>query len=107
MLNGDVNHADRSPTYALLVQTMGDRIKLLRSSQKLSMDAMGKIVGVSAAAIAQWESGATTGIRPDNFLRFCAHFGADPYWVCFGDDADPRAATSGKYRKLTPPNPSR
>ena len=103
MLNGGVNHARAEPSYASAVESMGDRIKMLRRSQSLSMEAMGKIVGISAAAIAQWESGATTGIRPDNFLRFCAYFGADPYWVCFGEEQDPRAAATGKYRKLQIP----
>lgn len=98
MLNGGVNNAENEPPYASHVQSMGDRIKILRKSQNLSLEALGKIVGVSAAAVAQWESGATTGIRPENYLRFCAHFGADPYWICFGDDGDPRAS-SGRFRK--------
>lgn len=103
MLNDGVNHAGTGPPYASGMESMGDRIKLLRRSQSLSMEAMGKIVGVSAAAIAQWESGATTGIRPDNFLRFCAYFGADPYWVCFGEEKDPRPNASGKFRRPLPP----
>lgn len=90
MLNGDVNHAAPDSSYPQAMQSMGDRIKVLRNSQNLSLEAMGKIVGVSAAALSQWETGATTGIRPENFLRFCAHFGADPYWVCFGDEGDSR-----------------
>jgi|SRR5581483_3312501 len=101
MLNGDVNHASLAAPYALLMQTMGDRIKMLRSSQSLSLEALGAIIGVSAAALSQWETGQTKGIRPENFLRFCAHFGADPYWLCFGDEGDPRSA-SGRFRKLVP-----
>lgn len=107
MLNGAVNHAADDPPYALAMESMGDRIKMLRRSQSLTMEAMGKIVGVSAAAIAQWETGATTGIKPENFLRFCAYFGADPYWVCFGEERDPRqAGASGRFRKPSIP-PSR
>jgi transcriptional regulator with XRE-family HTH domain len=98
MLNDGVNHAMAEHTYPSSVETMGDRIKMLRRSQSLSMEAMGKIVGVSAAAVAQWETGATTGIKPENFLRFCAYFGADPYWVCFGEQ-DPRSNSSGRFRK--------
>jgi len=99
MLNDAVNHAKEGAPYASAVETMADRIKMLRKSQSLSMEAMGKIVGVSAAAIAQWESGATTGIKPENFLKFCAYFGADPYWVCFGESRDPRTAITGKFRR--------
>lgn len=101
MLNADVNHAANPGPYAYGMQTMGDRIKMLRSSQRLSLEALGTIVGVSAAALSQWETGQTKGIRPDNFLRFCAYFGADPYWVCFGEEGDPRS-NSGKFRKILP-----
>ena len=65
--------------------TMGERIRGLRESRSLSQDQLGEIVGVSGAAISQWESGATKNIRPENFLRFCAHFGVDPYWVVWGE----------------------
>ncbi len=88
MLNAVVNYAAAEPRYASWMETMGDRIRTLRKSRKLSQERLAKIVGVSGAAIAQWESGATTGIKPENFLRFCAHFGADPFWVVFGDNPE-------------------
>jgi len=72
------------------METMGDRIKFLRQSRKLTQEGMGEIVGVSGASISQWESGAITGIRPDNFLRFCAYFAVDPYWVVFGPEQERR-----------------
>lgn len=70
------------------METMGDRIRFLRQSRNLTQEGMGEIVGVSGASISQWESGAITGIRPDNFLRFCAYFAVDPYWVVFGPEAE-------------------
>jgi transcriptional regulator with XRE-family HTH domain len=80
------------------METMGDRIRTLRNSRRLSQEEMGKIVGVSGASISQWESGATTGIRPENYLKFCAYFAVDPYWVCFGDDA-PELSPTGRFRR--------
>ena len=68
------------------MSTMGERIRSLREGQGLSQDQMGDIVGISGAAISQWESGATRNIRPENFLRFCAHFRVDPYWVVWGEE---------------------
>jgi transcriptional regulator with XRE-family HTH domain len=65
---------------------MGDRIRFLRQSRSLTQDKMGEAIGISGASISQWESGTITGIRPDNFLRFCAYFGVDPYWVVFGPE---------------------
>jgi transcriptional regulator with XRE-family HTH domain len=99
MLKGEVNHAREASQYAeQRMETMGDRIRTLRNSRRLSQEEMGKIVGVSGASISQWESGATTGIRPENYLRFCAYFAVDPYWLCFGDEG-PDTATTGRFRR--------
>lgn len=87
MLRDKVNHAIGVTAYAYAaMETMGDRIRFLRQSRNLTQEQMGKIVDVSGASISQWESGTITGIRPDNFLRFCAYFGVDPYWVVFGPE---------------------
>jgi transcriptional regulator with XRE-family HTH domain len=55
-------------------------------------------VGISGAAVSQWESGATRGIRPENFLRFCAYFNVDPYWVVFGAEGDPQRAPAARLK---------
>ncbi len=87
MLKGNVNHALGGLAYSYSpMETMGDRIRMLRQSRNLTQEEMGKIVGVSGASISQWESGATTGIKPENFLRFCSYFGTDPYWIVFGPE---------------------
>jgi transcriptional regulator with XRE-family HTH domain len=100
MLKSNVNYALGIVAYAgLAMETMGDRIRGLRESQRLSQEAVGKIVGISGASISQWENGTTVGIKPDNFLRFCAYFNADPYWVAFGADGDPRPSQSGRFRR--------
>ncbi len=88
MLRGKVNHAIAVPAYPYGMETMGDRIRFLRQSRNLTQEQMGKIVDVSGASISQWESGTITGIRPDNFLRFCAYFAVDPYWVVFGPETE-------------------
>jgi transcriptional regulator with XRE-family HTH domain len=99
MLKADVNHALGPHAYAAFMESMGDRIKALRESQRLSQEAVGKIVGVSGASISQWENGTIRGIRPENFLRFCAYFSADPYWLVFGADGDPKLMPSGRFRR--------
>jgi transcriptional regulator with XRE-family HTH domain len=108
MLKSEVNYALGPYAYAVpLMETMGDRIRALRESQRLSQEAVGKIIGISGASISQWENGTTTGIKPDNFLRFCAYFSADPYWVAFGADGDPKASPSGRFRRASLPPPAR
>ncbi len=98
MLKPEVNHALGLGAYAGQMETMGDRIRTLRESRKLSQEDLGKIVGISGAAVSQWESGATKGIRPENFLRFCAYFNVDPYWVVFGAEGDPQRAPVARLK---------
>lgn len=94
MLECEVNYALATRAYAgMRMATMGDRIKTLRKSRRLSQDQLGEIVGVTGASISQWELGTTKGIKPENFLRFCAYFQVDPYWVAFGDEGDPKAVS--------------
>lgn len=40
--------------------TLADRIQHWRKARNLSQRAIGQLVGVSGACIAQWESGSTT-----------------------------------------------
>jgi transcriptional regulator with XRE-family HTH domain len=86
MLKGQVNYALEVPAYAYPMATMGSRIRDLRQGRRLTQEELGQVVGVSGAAISQWESDTTRGIKPENFLRFCAYFRVDPYWLAFGTD---------------------
>lgn len=104
MLKREVNHALDHPQYAGRMEQMGDRIRALRESQRLSQEAVGRIVGVSGASISHWETGTVTGIKPEHFLRFCAYFNADPYWVVFGTEGDSRTP-SGRFRRPSIPPP--
>lgn len=99
MLDSQVNYALGHPAYAgRQMETMGERIKTLRLSRKLSQDQLGDIVGVTGASISQWELGTTKNIKPENFLRFCAHFQVDPYWVVFGSEGDPKRDPGQRIR---------
>jgi transcriptional regulator with XRE-family HTH domain len=86
MLKGEVNHALEVSGYhaQAMNETMGDRIKNLRQSRRLSQDALGDIVGVKGASVSLWESGATTNIRPENLLAICSYFSCDPWWLVHG-----------------------
>jgi transcriptional regulator with XRE-family HTH domain len=87
MLKTEVNYAGGTSAYAFEpMEEMGSRIKFLRNSRDLTLDALGKIVGVSGQAVHQWESGSTANLKLENFLKFCAFFGVEPYWLAFGDE---------------------
>lgn len=87
MLKTEVNYAEGRAAYPFgPMDEMGSRIKFLRKSRDLTLDALGDIVGVSGQAVHQWESGSTANLKLENFLKFCAFFGVEPYWLAFGDD---------------------
>ena len=71
------------------METMGDRIRTMRKSRTLTQDDVAKIMGVSAAAVSQWENGNIKDLKIENFLRFCAYFNCDPQWLAFGDVGAP------------------
>ncbi len=91
MLEFKVNYGSEAHVYPRQMSTMGDRIRTLRKARRLTQDQLGEIVGVTGASISQWELNTTKGIKPENFLRFCAYFQVDPYWVAFGDAGDSRS----------------
>lgn len=62
----------------------GARMKEMRLSRNLTLEQMADIVGISAAALSQIERNITKHVRPENFLKFCAYFDADPYYIVFG-----------------------
>lgn len=82
------------------METMGDRIKQIRENRGLDQKDVAAIVGVTAASISMWESGTTTGIRPENFMRFCAYFNVDPWSVVFGPAGDPNPKTPDAPRRF-------
>lgn len=87
MLNSQVNYAGDPIPYAFgMAQTLGDRIRMLRQSRKMSQDQLGAVLKVSGASVSQWENGATQNLKIENFLRFCSFFNCDPTWLAFGDN---------------------
>jgi transcriptional regulator with XRE-family HTH domain len=99
-VKGAVKLALRGTFYDPRVGTMGERMKALRLSRGLTLEDMGKVMEITAQALSQIENGITKNVRLDNFLRFCAHFDADPYFVVFGEN---KSAATGRFRKLKLP----
>jgi len=72
------------PTMVRMLETMGDRIKLLRIAQGLSQSTLGKQCGVSKAAVSKWENGGTSNIRLPTFMRLCESLHTDPAYLIWG-----------------------
>lgn len=65
-------------------QSMGARIRALREVQRLTQAELGSIVGVSAQAVCQWESGATAAIRTETFIRLVQALETDYVFLVWG-----------------------
>lgn len=106
MLDAAVNYASRARKYANGMETLGDRIRGLRELHKLSLAEVGGICGVTAQAVGQWESGSTTNIKLEPFLKLCAYYAIDPYVLVFPDEktrppsGGSGTSSTGRYRRL-------
>lgn len=89
MLMGNVEHANEQVTYTGDMQTMGDRIKLLRQAKGWSQSQLADRVGVTAGAISHWESGLTKNIKLETFLKLCEELGTVPHYLIFGPGKQP------------------
>lgn len=70
------------------MSTMAQRIKQARTRAGFSHQKLGEKVGVSRAAVAQWESGDTKGLRPDNLVAAADALRVSIRWLATGDTAD-------------------
>src|SRR5258708_2449526 len=98
MLDSYVNHAGLSKGYALGMETMGDRIKMLRESKSYSQLQLGSLVGVSKSAVSQWELGQTANIKLQTFLRLLEVLGTKYEYLVFGASRAPSPRGGGASR---------
>jgi DNA-binding Xre family transcriptional regulator len=75
--------------YADPMETMADRIKLLRVARGWSQVQLAEKVGVTSGAVSQWESGLTENIKLKTFLRLCEELGTDTHFLIFGPERQP------------------
>jgi transcriptional regulator with XRE-family HTH domain len=100
MLTSCVKDASEEHRYAWPMETMGDRIKMLRQSKGLNQSQLADAVGVSREAVSQWENGATENIKLQPFLRLYAILGTSPEYLVYGPEAPPRG---GSRLRVVPP----
>jgi len=66
-------------------ESMGDRLKRARMQNKISQQELGDYVGISRAAVAQWENGETKNIRPENLFRAAEKLKKSARWLVLGE----------------------
>lgn len=65
-------------------ETVGQRLKRVRLAQHYTQQTLGKLAGISGAAIAQIESGVTKSMRPEHLFPIAAALGKNPEWLATG-----------------------
>lgn len=56
----------------------------MRIDRDLKLEEVAEIIGITPQALSQIETGITKNVRPENFLRLCAFYDADPFRLIFG-----------------------
>lgn len=94
MPTGWMDHAERleQPT-ALMDQA--DRIKQARLTAQLTQQELARAVGISRAAVAQWENGQSRNIRPHHLFLAATKLGCDAQWLATGQHPPEPSAITG------------
>lgn len=76
---------------------MAEKIRALREAQGLSQTALGRLVGVTPAAVSQWELGLVANVKLQTFLRLCEALHTTPQFLIHGASKTraPRPADPG------------
>lgn len=103
MLNLWVKDAIEDSQYASqLMETMGDRIRILREARKLTQPQLAEMCGVTKGAVSQWESGSTANVKLITFMRLCEALVTDPQYLIWGAERAPTPsapAATGRSRR--------
>ena len=70
------------------MKTPGDRIRHIREELELSQEAFGRHMGVSKAAVSQWENGDTKNLRPANLFAIQNFTGYSAEWIATGEQPE-------------------
>lgn len=68
------------------MSVMGNRIRQKRVENNMSMEELGKKLGVHRAAIGKWENGDVDNIKRTSIEKMSRLFGVSPSWLMGYDD---------------------
>lgn len=100
LLSDNVKHtfAGRAVGFVPDMETIGDRIRMLREARGWTQEELGQRLGVTRASVSQWERGPTKNIKNLTFLKLVRELNTTAEYLLFGRDGDDRD-TSGRWRK--------
>jgi transcriptional regulator with XRE-family HTH domain len=103
MLNLQVKDAVPLVSYAVPMETIGDRIRTLRVARNLTQEQLAKACGVTKSAVSQWEDGSTKNVKLQTFMMLLDALSTDANYLIFGENRAPGSPSStGKFRVLRP-----
>jgi transcriptional regulator with XRE-family HTH domain len=83
-LTSVVKDAASSKLYTSAMNKMGERIRTMRESKALTQEGLSDQVGVTRAAIAQWEAADHVDIKLQPFLKLLDVLSVDAHWLVYG-----------------------
>lgn len=96
----------RELSYLHSMETMGQRIRQLRNSKKLTQLQLAKLLSVTKGAVSQWEAGDIANPKLHTALRLCEVLGTDIAYLVYGPGRKPSTVTTfptsetGQHRLL-------
>lgn len=80
---------------------LSERVGHIIRETGLSPSAIAKVIGITASAVLQWESGHTKTIKPEHLFKLADMTGFSARWIGTGDgpERDP-AATNHRVKDL-------
>lgn len=69
-------------------ESVGDRIKALRESHKMTHEELGTALGMSEAAVRDIESGKSLNLKSDTLRALCETFNVFPRILLYDNDED-------------------
>ncbi|MGR6104524.1 MAG: helix-turn-helix domain-containing protein [Candidatus Nitrosoglobus sp.] len=68
-----------------MANSIGERIKIARKNAGFTQQKLADCVRVSRAAVAQWESGETKGLKPENLVLTAEKLAISIKWLATGE----------------------
>lgn len=93
-----VQTANPALFYAEPMESMGDRIRLLRVARGMTQEQLAKSCGVTKSAVSQWEGGVIANVRLQTFLKLLETLQTDAHYLIWGPDRAPQRPPEGRKR---------
>lgn len=83
------------------MEELGNKIKMLREQQGMTLEELGSKVGVGKSTIRKWEVGMIANMRRDNLQKLANALGVNPnYLMGYNEESQPSYYIDDDVREL-------